>query len=294
MKKLLLIPVALLSFALASSTIAAPTDSASSAIAIKNGEKLAFLGDSITQLGFSRVGGYVNLVISGFNMSGLKVTPIPAGVGGNTSKDMLARIDRDVISKKPDWVTISCGVNDVWHAATGVELEPYKVNMTAMVDKCEAAGIKVMLLTATMIGEDQANPQNQKLIAYNDFVRTLAKEKGCLLADLNAHEQETLKTMQGAAKTNQLTVDGVHMNAFGNQMMASGILSAFSLTENQLQAARGKWDDLPKAMDLGAVSVSVRQYKALETVAAKRGQSVSVLVDAAVAKTVDDLIKGNH
>jgi lysophospholipase L1-like esterase len=197
MKKLLPIPLALLSFALVRSMVAAPADSASSPIAIKSGQKLAFLGDSITNYGFQKPGGYVNLVLIGFNTDSLKVTPVPAGVGGNTSKDMLARIDKDVISKKPDWVIISCGVNDVWHAATGVELEPYKVNMTAMVDKCEAAGIKVMLLTATMIGEDQGNPQNQKLIAYNDFVRILAKEKGCLLADLNAREQEMLKISRG-------------------------------------------------------------------------------------------------
>jgi hypothetical protein len=84
------------------------------------------------------------------------------------------------------------------------------------------------------------------------------------------------------------------MNAFGNQIMSAGILSSFGFTESQIQAARGKWDDLPKAMDLGAVSVSVRQYKALETVAAKRSQSVTELVDAAVAKTVDDLIKGDR
>ncbi len=31
---------------------------------------------------------------------------------------MLARLDEAVISKKPQWMTLSCGVNDVWHFKT--------------------------------------------------------------------------------------------------------------------------------------------------------------------------------
>jgi lysophospholipase L1-like esterase len=264
----------------------------SGGIAVKEGEKIAFLGDSITQFGFRNPTGYVNLVVGGLGSSGLKVTPIPAGISGNTSNNMIGRLANDVIAKKPNWVTISCGVNDVWHSK-GVELDLYKTNMTSIVDQCQAAGIKVMLLTATMIGEDQVKANNQKLIAYNEFIRTLAKEKKCLLADLNARMQEALKSPDVAAANpgKKLTEDGVHMNALGNQMMATGVLLAFGLTEAQIQSAKVKWDDIPNAMDLGMVSVSLRQYKALESVAAKRNQSVKDMVTAAMAKTVESLIK---
>ena len=123
----------------------------------KSGDSIAFLGDSITQQGAASPAGYVYLVINGLEQQGQKVTAIPAGISGHTSKDMLARLDRDVISKKPTWMTLSCGVNDVWHGANGVELEPYKQNITAIVDKAQAAGIKVIMLTATMIQENQTN-----------------------------------------------------------------------------------------------------------------------------------------
>ena len=86
-------------------------------------------------------------------------------------------------------MTLSCGVNDVWHGVKGIPLDQYKQNITKIVDQCQAAGVKVMILTSTMIGEDQANANNQKLSAYNDFLRSLAKEKNCLLADLNAEMQ---------------------------------------------------------------------------------------------------------
>src|SRR5258708_33147530 len=73
----------------------------------KTGEKIAFLGDSITAQGAGSPGGYVLLVMNGLEQQGQKLTAIPAGISGNTSKDMLARLDRDVISKKPDWMTLS-------------------------------------------------------------------------------------------------------------------------------------------------------------------------------------------
>ena len=110
-------------------------------------------------------------------------------------------------------MTLSCGVNDVWHGANGVPLDKYKVNITQMVEKCQVAGIKVMILTATMIGEDQPNANNQKLVAYNEFLRTLATEKKCLLADLNADMQAAIAKAGADKKGNLLTGDGVHMNS---------------------------------------------------------------------------------
>ena len=73
-------------------------------VVIKDGDSIAFLGDSLTQLGnLHKPNGYVNLVIEGLKTAGVNATPIPAGIGGNTTVHMLARLDKDVISKKPTW-----------------------------------------------------------------------------------------------------------------------------------------------------------------------------------------------
>ena len=206
-------------------------------IAVKDGQKIAFLGDSITQGGVGP-DGYVTLTIRGLESAGVKATAIPAGISGHKSNDMLARLEKDVLSKKPDWMTLSCGVNDVWHGKNGVPLDDYKKNITQIVEKCQTAGIKVMILTSTMIGEDQPNANNQKLMPYNEFLRTLAKEKKCLLADLNADMQATIAAAGADKKGNLLTGDGVHMNAAGNQMMATGVLKAFGLSAGQLEKAK--------------------------------------------------------
>ena len=272
-------------------TAPAPSAVQASEVAIKANESLAFLGDSITQFGADLPGGYVQRVISGLKANGIEVTPYPAGISGQHSTEMLARLESSVLSKKPTWMTLSCGVNDVMHGDKGVELEPYKANITKLVDQAQAAGVKVMILTATMIQEDATNPANVKLAAYNDFLRQLAKEKHCLLADLNADMQAALNP--GIKGRNQLTRDGVHMNPFGDQMMATGVLRAFGLNENQIKAAQDYWIDMPEVacrVD-NKVSLTLRQYRQLSVLAEKQNLSVNDFVSAEAAKAIQALLR---
>ena len=260
------------------------------------GQKLAFLGDSITQRGFQNPGGYVNLVALALKDTGHEVTVIPAGISGNTSKDMLGRLKRDVLDKKPDWMTLSCGVNDVWHHASGVDLATYKTNITSILDQCAAAKIKVVILTATMIHEDQPNADNQALIAYNDFLRQTATQRHLPLADLNAAEQAELarrKAADPSAKAPLLTVDGVHMNPFGDEMMATGVLQALGVTADQIAAAKAKWDDIPGAMMVNvAVPMSLNDYTKLQTATSGENKPLDQVLSADLAKDVQDRLKG--
>ena len=218
-------------------------------VAVKTGDSIAFMGDSITERGLQPK-GYVTLVIAGLAANGIKVEMIPAGVSGQKSHQMLKRLNHDVLSKKPTWMTLSCGVNDVWHGEKGVPLDEYKVNITQMVEQCQAVGIKVMILTATMIGEDAPNKHNKKLKGYNDFLRALAQEKNCLLADVNADMQSIIAQADENKKGKNgrvLTADGVHMNTAGNKMMALGVLKAFGMSEAQLEKAKNLWASQAKA-----------------------------------------------
>lgn len=244
------------------SAYGAPPAGKAAAIPVKSGDKMAFMGDSITA-GGAGGDGFITLVMDAFKKEGLDVISIPAGISGQKSNDMLGRLDNDVISKSPQWMVLSCGVNDVWHfqlrlgknTFTGVPLEDYKKNITAIIEKAQSANIKVMILTSTMIGEDPERELNKNMIPYNDFLRQIAKEKKCLLADLNADMQEAIKKIpdeKGVAKMfgergykrdikNKLTSDGCHMNKLGNIMMAKGILKAFGLSEDKIAAAEKSW-----------------------------------------------------
>lgn len=224
---------------------------------VKDGEKVAFLGDSITAGGWSD-GGYIRLVVEGLKAQGVNITPIPAGVGGHKSNDMLARLDRDVLDKDPDWMTLSCGVNDVWHGANGVVLEDYKKNITQIVEKALAKKVKVILFTSTPIGEED-NDNNKKLAAYNDFLRELAKKYKLPLADQSEAFLKFLRQRETDRSSRYLTVDGVHMNPEGNVMMAKVCLQAMGLSPAQIQEAETVWEDQPKTATITARPYDPRQ-----------------------------------
>jgi lysophospholipase L1-like esterase len=271
-------------------------------IAVKSGEKIAFLGDSITAGGWSNPAGYVNLVIAGLAANGVNATPIPAGISGHKSNQMLERLERDVLSKKPNWMTLSCGVNDVWHGKQGVPLddaqaaaqtyekrnasEPdkgsYKKNITQIVERAQAAGAQPVILTATVIKEDLNTPENKNLAPFNDFLRQLAKERKLRLADLNATFQDRIKAANTPGK-NALTVDGVHMNGEGNKIMALGVLKAFGLDEAQLKKAQEGWPALEvKAAEAAKLAAAKKAAEAEKKAAeAKAAEAAKAAVPAA-------------
>jgi lysophospholipase L1-like esterase len=255
---------------------------------VKTGESIAFLGDSITYFGaYSKYasnyygednpGGYVRLIGSGLAAQGINVTLIPAGIGGNTSTYMLGRLERDVLSKKPTWMTLSAGVNDVMHRA--VELEDYKTAMTAILDRCQAAGVKVIVLTATQIGLPITGAANVKLAGYNDFLRETAKARNLPLADVNAAMAAEQAAFEKAGIKRALTTDGVHMNIYGDLMMAKTVLAAMGLNERQLAVAQAKWNEGPDIFQSTTkLKLSLKDFGALEAYAAKQNKSVDAVV----------------
>ena len=244
-------------------------------IVVKNGDKIAFLGDSITYFGDRSNGGYVNLVIAGLEANGIKALKAPAGISGNKSKQMLERLEKDILRKKPQFMTLSCGVNDVWHGKAGIKLPEYKKNITELVSKAQASGITVMILTATMITENPDSAYNKALAPYNDFLRQLAAEKKCLFADLNGDMQKTIagfKVKYPNFKGTLCTYDGVHMNQYGNEVMALGILRAFGMNDSEIAKAKNSWQN--RVSTIGQVQLTTEMIIKLAPLAAEKGVSI--------------------
>lgn len=193
---------------------------------------------------------------------------------------------------------MSCGVNDVWHGPKGIELPDYQKNITAIVERTQAAGIKVVILTSTMITEDPATPNNAKLADYNEFLRKLAAEKKCLFADLNADMQTALaeakKAKPDAGNKNLLTTDGVHMAFPGDVMMATGVLKTLGLDAREISKAKDAWLDLPKTNSVESkISLSQRQTEKLEKLAASKNMSVKELIKKELNERVESLLKSD-
>ena len=256
-------------------------------ILFKDGDSVAFMGDSITNYGWSRPGGYIRLTVEALKDAGINISVIPAGVSANKSTDMHARLKRSVISKKPVWMTLSCGVNDVWHTK-GVGLDEYKKEVTAIVDECEAAGIKVIILTPTMITENPAYGHNKKLGLYCDWLRAFAKERDLPLADLHAEMIRTVTAAKEEAEKNGTprriyTRDGVHMNHLGDQMMATGLLRALGVSGERIEKVRRNvWDHLPAAEN--KVHLSNLELQAMEKLCNERGIKAADFIRECVLK----------
>ena len=226
------------------------------------GQRVAFLGDSITQNGANWQTGYVRLLETGLAEEGHEIEVIPAGVSGNTSKDMLARLG-EVLDKLPDWLLVSCGVNDVWHGADGVALDQYKTNIRSIVDRATAAGIKVVILAATPIDLLKgADANNTQLVTYNEFLRDLAAQNKILFIDLNAAMREAsanLKRQYAQEPGDLVTFDGVHPNALGNLAMATGILRAWGFSKTQMDAFNKTVEQIPGALVWADMHLDIHQ-----------------------------------
>jgi len=242
---------------------------------LKAGDRIVTLGDSITQ-----AGGYqllIRKVLARFYPD-LGIEIVNAGIGGHKAPDMAARLQTDVIDKKPTIVTVSCGVNDVWHGfynpPRGVDLETYTRLMTQMVQQLKAnTSATIYLLTPTVIHENLRGPENLKLETYCQAIREIARRESVHLVDLNAVFSLVLRSTQtGGAPDFHPTSDGVHMKPAGNFLIAASILHALEVPITQILEATdvaapairaddtrlqywGRWDQR-NAAATGAVTVN--------------------------------------
>jgi len=210
---------------------------------LENVHRVVMLGDSITQFG-DGPGGYVWLVRHYLNdlYPSQNIEVVNAGISGNKSTDMIARFQKDVLDKKPDLVTISVGVNDVWHGfydnhpmgdgPKGIPLDAYTKNVDDMVTRALATGAKVVVLSATVIYENLDGNENKKAKAYNAALKDIAKKHNCLFVDYQKPFRALIETYRKdtGARDNLLTGDGVHMNPTGNKVMAYTLLQALGIT----------------------------------------------------------------
>lgn len=210
--------------AAASSSIALAADP----VTLKQGDRIVFLGDSITQ-GGGGPKGYITLIKNKLQekKSDLGVEVVNAGISGNKVPDLQRRVERDVIEKKPTIVFIYIGINDVWHGendpARGTMPDQFQSGLKEVIGKIQAAGAQVILCTPTVIGEkkDGANKLDAKLDQYADISRKLAEEMKLPLCDLRKAFVEHLKANNPEDKgSGVLTGDRVHLNEAGNQLVA--------------------------------------------------------------------------
>ena len=195
---------------------------------IEQSQTLVCLGDSITQSDPGYVSLMEDLIAARYPERDIRV--INAGIGGHKAPDMHDRLDRDVLTHQPDWVTVNVGINDVWHGLDtggngGVSLEVYEPTVEEIVRRIQEEGqAQALLVTPTVIGEEAGAEANGLLAQYVAAMERVAARRQCLLAPAHADFLRTLRAGQAASPGFRMTTDGVHLNGLGNARLALTIL----------------------------------------------------------------------
>lgn len=122
-------------------------------------KKIVFFGDSVTEgcfelyptsYGFETVRrpdkAYPSLITRTLKEKyGENIISVNAGRSGDSSKNGLERTERDVLSHKPDIVTIAFGLNDIFRP------EHFEKSINGILEKITASGAKTVLVTPNML-----------------------------------------------------------------------------------------------------------------------------------------------
>ena len=207
--------------------------------AIREGDRIVFYGDSITdqRLYTTFVETYIVTRFPTMNVSfihsGWGGDRVTGGGGGPVDR----RLARDVFAYKPTVVTVMLGMNDAGYQPFKQPIfDVYSKGYEHLVDslKNRLPGARITLILPSPFDDVTRKPvfeggYNEVLIRYGDFVKSLAEKEGATVADLNTPVVAALKK---ALEINpnfapQLIYDRVHPGPGGQLVMAEALLKAW-------------------------------------------------------------------
>lgn len=163
---------------------------------------------------------------------------INAGIGGNNTRDLLARINKDCLSFHPDLTILMIGTNDM-NSVKYVPLKEYKKNLQKIIDILLASHSKVLVMNILPLYEPYLLTRHPKafyepegpsgrLAAVNKAIKKIANQKGVSFLDIH-HIFEKIgnigldKSSYIRNKKNSNRTDGIHPTPDGYRAIAIAI-----------------------------------------------------------------------
>ncbi|MGZ6315078.1 MAG: SGNH/GDSL hydrolase family protein [Candidatus Limnocylindrales bacterium] len=143
-----------------------------------------------------------------------------AGVSGDTTAGMRARLNSDVFAYKPDMLFVMGGTNDIGHE---INISTTIGNLKAIIVSARAKGIRVILMTIPPTSYPHMTDSIDTLNAQIIYVGNIY---GLVVADIH-----TPLSAPGGLYNPKYTSDGLHFSTLGTQVVANTIF-------NRCQAAR--------------------------------------------------------
>jgi len=237
-------PVALL---VAASTALTSLQAAPAEFAIRDGDRVVLLGDSITE---QRL---YTTAIEAYTLARFpqwKLTFRNIGWGGDTAHGALNRAGRDMLPLKPTFVTIDFGMNDHGYRAFDEGIfNNYTNKQAGLVSLLKTHAARVALVTPQPIEDKRPDPdkdvRNESLRKMSDGLRVIAAKEGILFADqFDPYMAVMMKARQADPNVIIGGGDAVHPGPVGQMIMAWAILKSLGapalVSSAELNGANGK------------------------------------------------------
>jgi lysophospholipase L1-like esterase len=193
----------------------------------QKGDRIVFLGDSITeQYQYSNdIELYLTTRFPDWNLTFLN-----AGIGGDTANGGAGRFQSHVLDEKPTAVTIDFGMNDGGYGAYDANrAKQFAQKTEAMLEMAKKAGVRVALISPNCV--DWRSQPNRKLYVQTqkEFyapLKELAEKYQVPFVDQYAVTRAVLEKLEkeGNKQVNPFP-DGVHTSSSGGLLMSHTILA---------------------------------------------------------------------
>lgn len=214
----------------------------------QNMDRIVFSGDSVTDMGsanpvgeglFDNVGhSYVRIIenMLAVYYPEIKIRVTNSGISGNTSRDLLARFDRDVVDLNPDWVSICIGINDVWRQFDSPAIpdchvmpDEYAKNLETMIWKVKDKVKGVFILTPYIMEPNSEDMMRSRMNEYVQICSDLAQKYGCIFVDFQKMYEDYCRIRHSS----YIAWDRIHPNQIGATLMAREFLKKCDFDYNR-------------------------------------------------------------
>lgn len=155
------------------------------------------------------------------------------GISGNRIVDLYARIKRDIINLKPDYLSILIGVNDVWHEIgeqNGVSEEKFRMVYDLLIRELKEAlpELKILILEPFVLEgpatEHAIETFTTEVAKRAEVCKELAEKHGLIFIPL----QKKLEALAEATSNTYVLIDGVHPNTAGYELISRELYAAYA------------------------------------------------------------------
>ncbi len=151
---------------------------------------ICIFGDSITWGAFDPIsGGWVTRLRNYFEAKNNDIDVYNLGISGDTTTDLLARLEIEAKSREPDLIIFAIGINDAQfiHSTNSLRtsLEQFDQNLNSILETAKSFTNQIMFVGLTTVDESKTSPlpwstdktySNNNILKFDELIKQFCKK----------------------------------------------------------------------------------------------------------------------